>query len=86
MRISVFVHGLQVHLAGYYDLDFDNCLTPTEFASAMGRSVEKVFPISYDVSAYFDEPAEKWRGQIFERAPNPLTEDELIDLVVGHTE
>lgn len=85
-RVAVFVDGRRIDLAGYYDEATDGRLTPEAFANALSRQPEAVFPITYDVSQFFDGPTEKWRGKVFLKPPHPLSEDDLMDLIVSNLE
>lgn len=81
LTVSISHDGLWFHLARYHDY---NCEEngPLSLAAWLGKDVDQVFPISYDVRAFVVGDSASLAGLIRKEPRERLTRAELVSLAV----
>lgn len=80
VTISIFVNEKLVHLSRYHDVDSEHN-TAEVFSKSLGKSVEQVFPILYDISDYLIGQTECVRNYVSLKHPKQLSREELRKLL-----
>jgi len=83
ITISLEREGRWFHLARYHDFDVAE-RGPKQLAAFLGFSVDEVFPIAYDLSAYAKGDPQVLKGTVPIKPDEVLTRDEIIALAVPH--
>ena len=81
VTISIERDGRWFHLARYHDHDYGS-RGPEELARFLGRRVDEVFPIAYDVRAFAIGDADALTGVIAKDPLERLTRAQIIALAV----
>jgi hypothetical protein len=81
LTLSVFNKGKCFDMARYHDVDSDEH-GPQALAAFLGRPVEEVFPISYDLSRFSLGESAALVGTIPKEPPEKLTDAQLISLAL----
>lgn len=81
LTLSIFIGGVIEHLSRYHDFDFAE-RGPAWLAKKLGKKVEEVFPIFYDVSAIASGSADCLRGFMSVEPKKKLSRREIIQLAV----
>ncbi len=82
MCISVEKSGEWFHLARYHDFDY-NKRGPLQLAQFLGKSIEDVFPFSFDVREACHNTSQLLCGVVDVRVYEKLTSAEIIDLAIN---
>ncbi len=77
--LAIEVDGEWVHLARYHDIDFDT-RGSKQFAKKLGKSIDEIFPISFDVREYVADSPTWLRGTIEADPKEKLNDNELVKL------
>jgi hypothetical protein len=78
---SIESNGSWFHLARYHDHDYDQ-RGPAALAAFLGRQLDSVFPISFDLTGIVQGEAESLKGAIPKEPEQRLTRAEIIALAV----
>jgi hypothetical protein len=81
LTLTVFVDGVSVHLARYFDADYSR-RGPAMLAAKLRKRESEVFPISYDLSAIASGSPECVRGSVPQEPQAQLSRSEIIQLAV----
>lgn len=82
MGLTVFKgESEQFHLGRYFDVDYANH-GPAALADFLGRSINEIFPLSYDLSSVAWGNSEVIQGSIPADPIERISEDERIDLAL----
>ena len=85
LAVTVFRDGDEAFdLARYFDADYDRC-GPSGLAHFLGRDVEEIFPMSYDISNVASGTEDVVKGSIPLAPAEKLTEEELLRLAIDST-
>lgn len=82
MTLSVEHNGEWFHLARYHDYDFDK-RGPVQISEFLGKSIDKIFPIFYNIQSIFKEKSPALSGKIEKEPIERLTRAEIIALAVS---
>lgn len=82
LTLSVERDGTWFHLARYFDYDFEE-RGPGPLAHFLGRQVDDVFPVRYDLRPYARGASEALVGEITAEPLTRLTRDERMSLSLG---
>lgn len=81
VTVSVEKMGRWFHLARYHDFDFEN-RSPERLAEFLGKEVDEVFPIEYDVTSISQGERNALAGLIRKEPEERLSRAEIIALAV----
>jgi hypothetical protein len=81
LTLSVESNGDWFHLARYHDYDFDE-RGPAKLSEWLGKPVEQVFPIAYDIRHIVKGEFVTLKGKIEKEPSEKLTRAEIIALAV----
>lgn len=81
LTLSILFNGNWFHLARYHDPDCQEH-GPEELAKFVGKRVDEVFPIDYDLGPSLCHNGVSISGRIFDVPKSPLTREEIIRLAV----
>jgi len=81
LTLSVERDGRWFHLARYHDFDYE-LNGPQGLSRFLGRPVDDVFPISYDLRPYAEGDAAALTGEIRENPRERLSRAEIIAMAV----
>jgi hypothetical protein len=79
--LSLFVRGQEHYLSRYHDFDFEKHGS-TALAKALGKKVEQVFPIAYDLSPFAIGAPDYIRASIPAKPEKKLSRSEIIRLAL----
>jgi len=82
LTLSIFMNGTTEHLARYHDLDFSD-RGPAALAQKIGKNLEDIFPMTYDLSACATGSDDCIRGSIQKEPKERLSRSEIIMLAVN---
>jgi hypothetical protein len=81
LTISIEFNGKWFHLARYHDYDFAD-RSPAKLATFLGKEVDSVFPISYDIRSFAEGEPYALTGTIEKEPQERLTRAEIIAMAV----
>jgi hypothetical protein len=81
ITLSINKRGDWVHLARYHDHDYD-ARGPAKFSELLGKPIEKVFPIAYDIRHAYKGESVALKGKIEKEPSERLTRAEIIAMAV----
>jgi hypothetical protein len=81
LTISVEFKGEWFHLARYHDFDFAD-RSPAKLAAFLGKEIDAVFPIQYDIQGIAEGEIDSLVGSIEKEPKVRLTRSEIIALAV----
>ena len=81
LTLSIDVDGNWFHLARYHDIDYSRN-GPSALSKRLGKSIDEVFPITYDIGRVFNGESDALKGKIEKEPRNRLTRDEIIAMAV----
>jgi hypothetical protein len=84
LSLSLYLLNEWFHLARHFDVEYDR-YGPTALARALGKPLDLVFPISYDLSHVLIGDAACVVGQVPAIPQERITRSEAIRLAVGGT-
>lgn len=80
LSITVFNESRRFHLARYFDVDFET-RGAVQLAQFLGRSIESIFPIRWDLAKIAADESKCKSGLIFPIPPHPLSEEQRMKLI-----
>jgi hypothetical protein len=81
LTVSIYGANGWFHLARYHDVEVDT-QGPTALAAYLGRALDQVFPLKYDVRAVLGGQGEALIGAVAAEPPERLTRAQVIALAV----
>jgi len=81
LTISVERNGKWFHLARYHDFDYKS-RGPVQLSRFLRKTVDEIFPITFDVRSIFKGESPALRGQIEKEPSERLTREEIIRMAV----
>lgn len=81
ITISIESNGKWFHLARYHDFDFAE-RSPVCLAAFLGKDVDSVFPIKYDIRSFAEGESDALTGLIEKEPHERLTRAEIIAMAV----
>jgi hypothetical protein len=81
MTLSIESSGDWFHLARYHDYDYDD-RGPQKLSEWIGKPLERVFPIAYDIRHVFKGESVALKGKIEKEPSGKLTRAEIIAMAV----
>ncbi len=82
LTATFFLNGGRWVLARYFDDDWDH-QGPLAFAKRLGRQVDQIFPVTYDLSMHCSSRAWSLKGMIEAVPRASLSEAERLDLIMS---
>jgi hypothetical protein len=81
VTISIEKNGEWFHLARYFDCDF-NSSGPKELGKFLGKKLNEIFPIRYDLRLFSKGDLSALCGVILVAPKKRLTEDEIMEMAL----
>ena len=81
LTISIEFNGKWFHLARYHDFDFAD-RSPAKLAAFLGKDIDSVFPIRYDIQAFAEGETAALTGIIDKEPHERLTRAEIMAMAV----
>jgi hypothetical protein len=81
LTISIERNGKWFHLARYHDFDFTD-RSPVKLAAFLGKDVDSVFPIRYDIQPFAEGEPDALTGIIEKEPQERLTRAQIIAMAV----